>query len=128
MPLLQTFSMVIRAPEAVFDLLQLVALALPAIAIYLQVLGNVYSRLEKGHSLNSVSVASVTVQEKEYDFVFGVGSLLSFVASGFFLVLRVLFESQILVVLGVLSIVLAFSLFGLSAIFTMWHSMNELRG
>lgn len=123
--------MVVQTPDIVFQLLQLVALALPAVAIYLQVLSSVFARARRegptrGDPIQARGVVVIPELEREYDFLFGLGALVSLIGSAFFLVLRVLIPCSLLVTVSVGLIAIALFLFAISTVLTIRHSISKI--
>ncbi|WP_440991230.1 hypothetical protein [Haloarchaeobius baliensis] len=112
------------------QLLQLIALALPAIAILLQVMVDTnmevndivnrqdprYSKISK-HEYERVGVYKTTVADKQTEFVLAQYSLILLLVSALVLVSYVFTGIFILETVGIISIGIAFLLLGVSVVF-----------
>lgn len=115
--------------ESAFRLLQLVALALPAIALYLMVLTNIYREA----SSEFADAVPLTHALQEYDFTFGLASLASLLLSSILLISSTLGGEIVGPLLlffgvGVLLFIAGFISLFIAVVFTLRTSIGEIRG
>jgi hypothetical protein len=96
------------AQSSAFQSVQLVALALPAVALYLKLLTTLFSEPEQ-YKMGTAVV--LTQADGELPFAVALGCLLSFLLSAIFLVGGLVYPSQILVTAGDVLLILALFLF-----------------
>lgn len=134
--------------EGLYSILQFVALALPAITIYLQVLTSIF-QAEKNAEIqgtvpkafkntagqrqrapeddpNVVEAIPVLVTEahSRFDFVFALGSLVILLLAAFTLVARLLVSWSVLMSVGTSLVVIGLVLFGVALLMTARHSIT----
>lgn len=144
--------MVLEQPNSQFRLLQFIALALPAIAIYLQVLVSIYkteTTLEIKGQVPTVSdevetrgiripeiepyviqalPALNTKAASQVDFVLSVASIAVFLLAGFVLTLRFLIVRDILVTVASILIMIAIVMFGVGILLTIGNASKAILG
>lgn len=144
--------MVLSVPDAVFHLLQFIALALPAIAIYLQVLVSTYQtsdnieidgdvpkamgpgpireRERKSEDDPNVIEALPALISKAHthpDFFMALLSLLAFLIAGLGMTARLLINNSSLIDLSTILVMIGLTLFGLAILLTSTNSLKSIR-
>jgi len=108
-------------------ILQVVALTLPAIALYLVVLTEVYTNIKKKDGLKPTGVASVTNADQKTDFA---GALLSFVihlSSSIIITLAIVVREILVLQVGILILVVGFGTLLVAVSITLRHSIQLIR-
>lgn len=118
--------------ESAFRLIQLIALALPAIALYLMVLTNIYSR----PSSDTADAVALSYASREWDFALGLAGLGTLLLSAILLMLSTLsadHQEQIQAVgvlayfLGVLLLVIGLISLFLAVVITFRATYSSIR-
>lgn len=111
--------------DPVYPLLQFVALALPAIAIYLQVLVSLFQTWKQGGENPPDSL--ITFAQKKWTFRFALSSLFLFLFAALLLVFRLTIASNWLVSVGRLFVQIALVSFATSILLVLYGSVDKLR-
>jgi hypothetical protein len=109
------------AQSSAYNSVQLVALALPAVALYLSLLATLFSETEEVAGLEPTGVVVLSKADSKPPFAWGLGCLFAFLMSAIFLVggLVLSFEplmilASVLVILGNVLLIVALILFAVS--------------
>lgn len=108
-------------------ILQVVALTLPAIALYLVVLTEVYTNIKKESGLEPTGVASVTNAGQKTDFA---GALLSFIIhlfSSIIIALAIVAREILVLQLGILILIVGFGTLLVAVSITLRRSIKLIR-
>lgn len=141
-------SVVAEIPDEVFSLLQFIALALPAIAIYLQILVSVYRTDDNAEIEGTVPKAveslggertqeidpnviealpvDVTEANSRLDFILALGSLVVFLSAAYCFIVRILTPWEFLIPAGTFLIVIALILFTAGVLVTIRNSVRRV--
>lgn len=110
--------------DTALRLLQLVALALPAMAIYMQVLAGIYQDTKDPKRDMNTGLVSISVADEKIDFALVLGSLSVFLLSSFPLIATVLIRWETLLTVGIVLISLALFTFLSAVVATLKKTIN----
>lgn len=112
--------------DTALRLLQLVALALPAMAIYMQVLAGIYQEKEDPERDLNTGLVSISVANEKVDFGLVLGSLSLFLLSSFPLIVTVLIRWETLLTVGIVLISLALFTFLSAVVVTLKGTVDTI--
>lgn len=113
--------------DTAFRLLQIIALALPAIALYLTVLVELYSESHQESGLEPTGVIKLTQADNELDFALALLSFVVLLVSAIFLIVSIAVPKSIILDIGTGILVLGFIVGLLAVATTAKRSIQRIR-